>query len=148
MFIREIHNINGKQLSYIRSNEWADEVIFFFHGFTGSREYFPEIETEKCILSFDRPGVGESSYIIGYKLNAIAPYEYELNVTNVLGSLGFQLLLSGTSEEILFRALPIIVFGEFGCREEKNNYQRAIIIASVLFSIAHIKWTIFPFTVF
>ena len=87
------------------------------------------------------------SYIIGYKLNTIAPYEYELNMTNMLGSLGFQLLLSGTSEEILFRALPITVFGAFESREEKNDYKLAIIIASMLFSIAHIKWTILPFAV-
>ena len=87
------------------------------------------------------------SYIIGYKLNTIAPYEYELNMTNILGSLGFQLLLSGTSEEILFRALPITVFGTFGCSEEKNDYRLAIIIASMIFSIAHIKWTILPFAV-
>ena len=87
------------------------------------------------------------SYIIGYKLNTIVPYEYEINMTNILGSLGFQLLLSGTSEEILFRALPITVFGAFGCREEKNDYRLAIIIASMLFSIAHIKWTILPFAV-
>lgn len=87
------------------------------------------------------------SYIIGYKLNTIVPYEYKLNMTNVLGSLGFQLFLSGTSEEILFRALPITVFVAFLCRKEKNDYGLAIIIASILFSIAHIKWTILPFAV-
>ena len=87
------------------------------------------------------------SYIIGYKLNTIIPYEYKLNMTNVLGSLGFQLFLSGTSEEILFRALPITVFVAFLCRKEKNDYGLAIIIASILFSIAHIKWTILPFAV-
>ena len=65
----------------------------------------------------------------------------------MLSSLGFQLLLSGTSEEILFRALPITVFGTFECRKEKNDYKLAIIIASMLFSIAHIKWTILPFAV-
>lgn len=88
------------------------------------------------------------SYIIGYKLNAIAPYEYELNMTNIIGSLGFQLLMSGTSEEILFRALPITVIVAFGFQENKNNDQLAIIIAAILFSIAHIKWTLFPFEVF
>lgn len=87
------------------------------------------------------------SYIIGYKLNTIAPYEYELNMTNILGSLGFQLLLSGTSEEILFRALPITVFGAFSCRKRENDYRFAIVMPSMLFSIAHIKWTMLPFAV-
>ena len=49
------------------------------------------------------------SYTIGYKLNIISPYSYELNFINVFGTLAFQLFLSGLSEEILFRALPIII---------------------------------------
>lgn len=36
-------------------------------------------------------------------------YDFTLDQRNVLGTLGFQLLLSGTSEEILYRALPITV---------------------------------------
>lgn len=84
------------------------------------------------------------SYIIGYNLNTIAPYEYELNKTNVLSSLGFQLFLSGTSEEILFRALPITIFGAFEC---KDDHRLAITLAAMLFSIAHIKWTVLPFAV-
>lgn len=87
------------------------------------------------------------SYIIGYKYNTIVPYEYELNMTNILGSLGFQLILSGTSEEILFRALPITVIGVFLCEEEEKDDRLAIIITSMLFSVAHIKWTIFTLTV-
>ena len=59
------------------------------------------------------------SYIIGYRLNTIQPYEYNLNLKNVIGTLGFQLFLSGTSEEILFRAFiksksiiyPVIMHG-------------------------------------
>ena len=33
----EVVNIDGKQLAYVRFNEWSDEVILFFHGFTGSK---------------------------------------------------------------------------------------------------------------
>ena len=87
------------------------------------------------------------SYFIGYKYNTIVPYEYELNMTNILGSLGFQLILSGTSEEILFRALPITIIEVFLCGEEEKDDRLAIIITSMLFSIAHIKWTIFTLTV-
>lgn len=84
------------------------------------------------------------SYIIGYHFHTIAPYEYELNSVNILGTLGFQLLLSGASEEVLFRALPIMVIGALsGCEKEKD-YRFAIIVASLLFSVAHISWTVFP----
>lgn len=86
------------------------------------------------------------SYVVGYSLNTIAPYEYELNISNVLGTLGFQLLLSGTSEEILFRALPVTVLGKFICKEKKS-YTVIIVIASVLFSAAHIRWTLFPVSI-
>ena len=36
-------------------------------------------------------------------------FDFPLNPKNVLGTLGFQLFLSGTSEEILYRALPVTV---------------------------------------
>ncbi len=85
------------------------------------------------------------SHIVGYKLGTIAPYAYELNARNCFGYLGFQLLLSGPSEEILFRALPITVFCLF---DTKSKYKwTAIIIASVLFGIAHIGWSFNPFAV-
>ena len=83
------------------------------------------------------------SYIVGYSLNTIVPYAYELNISNVLGTLGFQLFLSGTSEEILFRALPITVLGGV-IGKDKKGYAFIIVIASVLFSAAHIQWTLFP----
>jgi len=84
------------------------------------------------------------SYVVGYSLNTIVPYEYELNISNVLGTLGFQLFLSGTSEEILFRALPITVLGGVICKDNKRGYVFIIVIASVLFSVAHIRWTLLP----
>ena len=62
------------------------------------------------------------------------PYEYELNIANVFGTLGFQLLLSGTSEEILFRALPITVLGALICKDNKRSYAFEIVIATALFT--------------
>lgn len=85
------------------------------------------------------------SYIIGYSNSAIAPYGYDLNAVNILGTLVFQLLLSGTSEEILFRALPITVIGNLTNSKSKNVL--GILVASVLFSIAHIQWSLVPFTI-
>ena len=44
------------------------------------------------------------TFTFGYGFSAPS---FPLNITNVTGTLGFQLLLSGPVEEILFRALPI-----------------------------------------
>ncbi len=90
-------------------------------------------------------------------------FEYPLNARNVLGTLGFQLLLSGPSEELLFRALPIgvmwhilgkgklIRFGRFVRREFVSRSWKTVypagIVAAVLFALAHINWNIAPFTV-
>jgi len=92
------------------------------------------------------------SYVIRYFSNQIMQYDYPLNAKNVLGTLGFQLLLSGTSEEILFRALPIgiLTFWSGSNTERKFtklNFSYEVIIAAVLFSIAHIRWTINPFSI-
>ena len=45
--------------------------------------------------------------VIGFRLNAVSGYGYELNALNVIGTLCFQLLLSGTAEELIFRAIPV-----------------------------------------
>lgn len=87
------------------------------------------------------------SYTIGYKMNTIQAYPYELNVSNILGTLGFQLLLSGTSEEILFRAFPIAVLGYVFHKHEYKNCALEIIFSALLFAIAHISWSISPFTI-
>ncbi len=87
------------------------------------------------------------SYVIRYYLGAIEPLNFSLNPRNVLGTLGFQFLLSGPSEEILFRALPIgillLVFKKSTIL--KWGISLETIIAAFLFSIAHIKWSLSPF---
>lgn len=88
-----------------------------------------------------------ASYVVGYRLNRIAPYEYELSPLNIAGSLGFQLLLSGTSEEILFRAFPITILELVSRRMEHKVRLLNIVIASFLFSLAHIKLSAVPFAV-
>jgi len=91
------------------------------------------------------------SYVIVYFSNQIRQYDYPLNAKNVLGTLGFQLLLSGTSEEILFRALPIGVLtfwiGNKERKFTKFNFSYEVIVAAILFSIAHVRWTINPFSI-
>lgn len=91
------------------------------------------------------------SYGISYFSNQMIQYDYSLNAKNVLGTLGFQLLLSGTSEEILFRALPIGVL-TFWIGGNKRKFTRLhisyeVLVAAVLFSIAHIRWSINPLSI-
>jgi membrane protease YdiL (CAAX protease family) len=93
-----------------------------------------------------------TTYFIGYSGDSIHVYHYPLDIKNVAGTLGFQLLLSGTSEEILFRALPItlLVYG-FGASRNIRIWKLRIpfetIIAAFLFSIAHISWRVNPFSI-
>lgn len=79
-------------------------------------------------------------YIIGSITHTINTYDYELNTTNITGTLGFQILLSGTSEEILFRALPIAVYIHYMRVDSKSNYAVAIILSAFLFALAHINF--------
>lgn len=88
---------------------------------------------------------------ISYLINKIIQYDYPLTFGNVLGSLSFQLLLSGPSEEILFRALPISVItclipSEKGIKLPKLHISWAIIISAIFFALAHINWTVSPFS--
>lgn len=86
-------------------------------------------------------------YMARYSPNSITPFSYPLNKTNIIGTLGFLSLLSGVSEEILFRALPITLFS-YMLNYDKNDKALLVIVSSAaLFSIAHIQWTLIPFTI-
>jgi len=90
--------------------------------------------------------------IIGHIFGLTPAINFPLNATNVIGTLGFQLLISGTSEEILFRALPIAILAyNFKTSKDVKIHKLQIpletIIAAVLFTIAHISWRVNPFSV-
>lgn len=92
------------------------------------------------------------SYAFLYYFNHVNTYNYELTIRNIIGSLGFQLFLSGTSEEVLFRALPITIFiYMFGKNRKvginKWNISLEVIIAALFFSIAHINWSLEKFII-
>ncbi|MCL1964538.1 MAG: CPBP family intramembrane metalloprotease [Firmicutes bacterium] len=90
------------------------------------------------------------SYYIGYANHSIQAYEYPLHCKNVIGTLGFQLLLSGPSEEILFRALPITVLIYslgMGRKTKKLHISIETMLAAFLFSLAHINWVLKPFVI-
>ncbi len=80
--------------------------------------------------------------------NQLPSYAFPLDGKNILGTLGFQLLLSGPAEEVLFRALPIILLTySFGKSIKiKGNLTLEVILASVLFAFAHINWSLMPLT--
>jgi len=67
-------------------------------------------------------------------------YGYPLNAKNIIGSLAFQMLLSGPSEEILFRALPITLFIMIFGKSIKLKFgiSLEVVIAALLFAFAHL----------
>ena len=87
------------------------------------------------------------SHIFMYIYNMLPVLDFPLNKSNVLGTLGFQMFLSGSSEEILFRAVPItiLIYASKGSINLKWGITQETIIASFLFSIAHINWSLSPF---
>lgn len=79
-------------------------------------------------------------------------FPHAVNAWNVLGSLGFQLLLSGTSEELLFRAFPIVLLSlvtdrAFVLFRGRVVLPLSVLISSVIFSLAHINWSLSPFLI-
>lgn len=82
---------------------------------------------------------------IFFLLNSYQPFEYPLNATNVAGQLGFQLLLSGPSEELIFRAFAITILAlAVRGRIFKGKVSIANIIAAVIFGLAHLMITYSP----
>ena len=81
------------------------------------------------------------AYTVGHFTQMIITYDYELNSTNVIGTLGFQLLLSGPSEEIVFRSLPVAFLIYVLKPDSRKDRVIAIVSASVLFGLAHIDFS-------
>lgn len=78
--------------------------------------------------------------------DSFSPYGFPLNTRNVFGYLGFQLLLSGPSEEILFRAFGITVLAIFyKKRLFKGKLSVSNLLVAVIFGLAHIGISFSPF---
>ncbi len=87
-----------------------------------------------------------ASHIIAFLTNTFQPFQYPLTFTNILGQLSFQLVLSGPSEELIFRAfaitmLALVIRGRF--LKKKLSY--ANIIAAIIFGLAHVRFSFAPF---
>ncbi len=87
---------------------------------------------------------------------------YPLTARNITGQLGFQLLLSGPSEELIFRAFAITMLGllvkgmvfsdkdagvgKAAFRMFGGEMSVANLIAAVIFGLAHVRFTFAPFS--
>jgi uncharacterized protein len=87
------------------------------------------------------------SLIIVIATGTFQPFPYPLTARNVAGQLGFQLLLSGPSEELIFRAFAITMFSLWIKGRLLKGLSNANIIAAVIFALAHVGFTFAPFTV-
>ena len=79
-----------------------------------------------------------------------AAFHFPLIARNFGGYFAFQILLSGTSEEVLFRALvmtPLLVVGKKAGLTEKSNVLLAGGIATLIFMLAHINIAFNPLRV-
>lgn len=58
------------KVTYTRYGEWTDICCLFFHGFFASSDFLPpDADSDGvCVLSFDRPGVGDSDLWGKYKM--------------------------------------------------------------------------------
>lgn len=86
------------------------------------------------------------SHIIVLLTNTLQPFQYPLTATNIFGHLGFQLLLSGPSEELIFRAFAITMLAlVIRGRVLKEKVSYANIIAAIIFGLAHVQFSFAPF---
>lgn len=88
-------------------------------------------------------------HILMYAIGQPVTFDYPLTRRNILGTWAFQLFLSGPAEEIVYRALPVtllvLVFGRNIPVSE--NVTLEVVLAALLFAVAHIGWTISPFAI-
>ncbi len=89
-------------------------------------------------------------YTAGVFITVIAignfrPFQFPMTARNVVGYLGFQLLLSGPSEEVIFRAFAITLFARWvTARRLHPRVSLATIFAAVVFGLAHVYITFNP----
>ncbi len=123
--------------------EKTKKLDFGFH--LGNKKIGIEI-TLKFIKFFTIYTIG--AYVLIIIQNAFQPFIYPLTSRNIFGYLSFQLLLSGPSEELIFRAFAITVFSLFlKGKFLIKHLSLANLAAAIVFAMAHMRFTFFPFTV-
>jgi uncharacterized protein len=88
------------------------------------------------------------AYTISIVSGTFEPFQYPLNARNISGYIGFQLLLSGPSEELIFRAFSISVFVFFITERRLNKHlSYAVLFSAIIFGIAHVGISFNPFSI-
>ena len=86
------------------------------------------------------------AYGITYFTDSFSAFRYPMRANNILGYLGFQLFLSGPSEELIFRSFGIGVIAFFIPKKIFNNkISLATIIVAVIFALSHVGISFSPF---
>jgi len=87
--------------------------------------------------------------VLPHIINGKPPwFTYPVNARNIACKLSYMYLLTGTGEEPLFRGFAIILLSQSWKRVFRIwriEISSAALIATALFMIAHIKFTVFPF---
>lgn len=85
------------------------------------------------------------------KGHGVSPgFTFPLNSRNYIGYILFEVLLSGTSEEIMFRSLVITVMLSLWGKYFSNRKRLSIIViaaSAIIFMFAHINFSLFPFKI-
>jgi len=104
----------------------------------------------KYVLSFTIIfGAGSLvSHLITIFANSFQRFPYPFTAGNIIGQLSFQLLLSGPSEELIFRAFAITMLGTvIRNRLFNRRASAANILAAIIFGLAHMRFSFAPFAV-
>ncbi len=81
-------------------------------------------------------------------ISGVPSFQYPLTAKNIVGSLGFQLLLSGPSEEVIFRAFAMTMFVLLISKGRLNKHlSYANLFAALVFGAAHMHISLSPFDV-
>jgi uncharacterized protein len=105
---------------------------------------------KKYVLSFTLIfGAGSlGTHLLMILTSSFQQFAYPLTATNIIGQLSFQLLLSGPSEELIFRAFAITMLAlVIKNRVFNGKASAANIIAAVIFGLAHMSFSFAPFAV-
>ncbi len=90
------------------------------------------------------------TYVLTKYFGLNGSFPYPLTTRNVIGNFLFEILLSGTSEEILFRAMVIppmiFVFRTF-IKKESSAKIIAVVCSTLIFTLAHVGYTLDPFSI-
>jgi len=89
-----------------------------------------------------------ASYLLTLLTDSFQAFAYPLTASNIIGYLGFQMLLSGPSEELIFRAFAMTMLSLMIRKRMMNGkVSYANLIAAVIFGMAHMRFSFSPFSV-